>query len=97
MKKYLVLLILTISFLLHSQHGFAQTGKDIDAIKEDIKGLKEGQKAMQKEIQEIKGLLKAKQAPPPPEFKEAIINIEGDPFKGDSKAKLAIVEFSDYQ
>jgi len=97
MKKYAVLLILTISFLLHSQHGFAQTGKDIDAIKEDIKGLKEGQKAMQKEIQEIKGLLKAKQAPAPPEFKEAIINIEGDLFKGDSKAKLAIVEFSDYQ
>ncbi len=96
MRKYTVLLVLIISFLLHSQQGFAQTGKDIDAIKEDIKGLKEGQKAMQKEIQEIKSLLKAKQAPPP-EFKEAIINIEGDPFKGDSKAKLAIVEFSDYQ
>jgi protein-disulfide isomerase len=50
---------------------------------------------MQKDIQDIKNSLRAKQAPP--EFKEAVIELGDNPFKGDKNAKVTIVEFSDYQ
>ncbi len=63
-------------------------------VKEEIKALKEGQKAFQKELQEIKSTLIRK---PAPEFKEAIISIDNDPVKGEKDAKLALIEFSDYQ
>jgi hypothetical protein len=82
-------------FLLSVQTGFAQSSKDLNAVKEDIKALKEGQQAIQKDIQEIKNQLKAK--PAPAEFKETVINVDGDPFKGNKDAKLAVIEFSDYQ
>jgi hypothetical protein len=64
-------------------------------LREDIKALKDGQTAIKKELQDIKTLLRTKQAPPG--FKETVISIEGDPFKGDKNAKLVLIEFSDYQ
>jgi len=99
MKKYLAYSILIASFLLFAQPGFAQLSQDIKALDKDVKELKEQQKTIQKDIEEIKTLLKARQqAPAPPaEFKEALINVDDNPFKGDSKAKLALIEFSDYQ
>ncbi len=61
-----------------------------------IEALKEGQKAIQKELQEIKSLLGTRPAPvaAPPEF---VLDIEGNPFKGDGNAKLTLIEFTDYQ
>lgn len=60
-----------------------------------MKSLKEGQTAIQKDLQEIKKLLQARQAPA--EFKEAIINVQGAPAKGAKNEKLVLMEFSDYQ
>jgi hypothetical protein len=42
-----------------------------------------------------KSLLKAN--PVQSEFKETAVNVDGDPFKGSKDAKLALIEFSDYQ
>jgi len=101
MKRCVVLTVLLIVILFNFQLGFAQTSKDIKILKEDVKELKEQQKAIQKDLQDIKNLLKARQQAPAPAaaaaFKEEIINIEGAPFKGDNKAKIALIEFSDYQ
>lgn len=103
MKKSLFLARSAILMLVffHVQPGFAQTGDEIKALQDEIKTLREGQTGIQKDLQEIKKLLQAKPAQPAaqpkPEFKEAIINIEGAPFKGDKNAKLALMEFSDYQ
>jgi len=106
MKKCGVLSVLTILFLFHTQPGFTRTSDEIKAIKEDIKTIKEGQMKIQKDLQEIKDLVtkkrsqdrpERKQAQAQAEFKEALINIDGDPYKGDKNAKLAIIEFSDYQ
>jgi len=106
MKKCGVLLVLTILFLFHTQPGFTQTSDEIKAIKEDIKTLKEGQMKIQKDLQEIKDLVtkkrsqdrpQRKQVQARPEFKEALVNVDGDPYKGDKNVKLAIIEFSDYQ
>lgn len=95
MKRLAVLVVFVALTLFCTQLCIAQTSENLKAIKEDIKALKEGQSTIQKDLQEIKKLLQAKQAPA--EFKEAIINIEGKPFKGDKNARLALIEFSDYQ
>ena len=62
--------------------------KDIQAIQESIKGI-------QKDLQEIKGML-ARQVPPPSGI-GATIDYGNSPTKGERTAKLTLVEFSDYQ
>jgi protein-disulfide isomerase len=95
MKKYLLPVVIAILFFAFALPALAQSSDDINALKKEIEVLKEGQKAIQKDIQEIKNSLRAKQAPP--EFKEAVIELGNNPFKGDKNAKVTIVEFSDYQ
>ncbi len=95
MKRAIVFGVLAVLMLFYSQLSFAQSGEELKALKDEVKSLKEGQTAIQKDVQEIKKLLQTKQAPA--EFKEAIINIQGAPSKGDKNAKLALIEFSDYQ
>lgn len=95
MKRNIVLSILAILVLFSAQICFAQTAVEIDGMKKDINALKEGQQAIQKELAEIKSILRQK--PAPAEFKETVINVGNDPSKGDKKAKLALIEFSDYQ
>ncbi len=100
MKRFLFLatsLVFVILFL-HAQPGFAQSGQEISALQEEIKSLKAGQTAIQKDLQDIKNLLQARQAPPaPPPFKEALVNIDGGHAKGSKDAKLVMIEFSEYQ
>jgi len=100
MRRRLSLAVLAafmfVSF--HAHPGFAQSGEDIQTLKKDVESLKEGQKTMQKELQEVKKLLEARKAPPAPApFKEAQINIDRAPMKGAKDAKLVLIEFSDYQ
>jgi peptidoglycan hydrolase CwlO-like protein len=97
MKRFAVLAVLIMLFFIcvHVQPVFAQSNDEINALKKEINVLKENQKAIQKDIQEIKGQLRARQAPP--EFKEAVIELGNNPFKGDKSAKVTLIEFSDYQ
>jgi hypothetical protein len=71
------------------------TNREIKALREEINALKEGQKAIQKDLQEIKGLLAPR--PAAPVFKEAVLSIDGKPFKGNNEAKLTLIEFSEFQ
>jgi Tfp pilus assembly protein PilN len=97
MKRFAVLAVLITFFFIcvHVQPVFAQSNDEINTLKKEIDVLKENQKAIQKDIQEIKGQLHARQAPP--EFKEAVIELGNNPFKGDKSAKVTLIEFSDYQ
>ncbi len=101
MKKNLsfpILALLLFSFVFfYTQPGFAQTAEELKSLKDEIKAIKEGQTAIQKDLKEIKKLLTSRPAAQPAEFKEAIINIQGAPFKGEKNAKLILIEFSDYQ
>jgi len=101
MKRFVTLVIFTMFTLSCVQVASAQqpSAEELKGIREEIKALKEGQNAIQKELQEIKNLLRSRQAQPqaPPEFKEAMIDIAGDPFKGVDTAKLVLIEFSEYQ
>jgi protein-disulfide isomerase len=99
MRRCAILTTLIMLFCICIQPVFAKsTSDDINALKKEVEALKEGQKAIQKDIQDIKKQLITKQAPPaPPEFKEAVIELGDNPFKGDKNAKVTLVEFSDYQ
>jgi len=98
MTRYLFVLFVALSLLLQVQPSYSQSAEELKALENEVKALKEGQQAIQKEIQEIKSSLRAQQEPPvPPAFKETVMSIEGYPFMGNKDAKLTIIEFSDYQ
>jgi protein-disulfide isomerase len=85
---------LVLASLLSAPFALTQE-QSTDDLKKDIEALKEGQKAIQKDVQEIKALLQRAQPAPPPQN----VNLElgKSPFKGERTAKLTLVEFSDYQ
>ncbi len=99
-KCFTVVFQLSLLTLLCVTPGFAQgtSSEGVNDLKEEIEALKEGQKAIQKELQEIKSLLRTRQAPAPaPPPREFVLDLGGSPFKGDENAKLTLVEFTDYQ
>lgn len=89
--------------------GPAQTASqkdDMEALKKQIQALAAGQIAIQKQLEEIRALLKerpaaaaAAPAPAPPSGPQpgSLVGTAGAPAKGAPNAKVTIVEFSDYQ
>jgi protein-disulfide isomerase len=73
----------------------AQTAAD-DQMKKDIDALKEGQKAIQKDLEEIKRLLQAGRPAADALPREPVI-IKDQPSRGNARATVALIEFSDYQ
>ena len=98
-----MLAVLTaVGITLWANAGVAQSAGDVQNLKKEIDALKEGQTAIQKDLQEIKNLLKARPtvaAPPAPPAppQEAVVSIDGAPFKGKKDAKVTLVDFTDYQ
>jgi protein-disulfide isomerase len=80
--------------LCTSSIGSAQTADE--QMKKDIQALKEGQQAIQKDLAEIKRLLQSRPAAADALPKDPIA-IASEPFKGNGTAKVALIEFSDYQ
>ena len=98
LARSIVLTVLTAAGIgLGAQSALAQTPADFDALKKQVDALKEGQAALQKELQQIKALLAARPAAPPAPPSEAIVKIDGAPFKGKKDARVTIVDFTDYQ
>ena len=97
-KKYVTALFSFILMsLFSSQSGFTQTTEELKALRKELETLKQGQSNIQKELQEIKTLLRGRVPAPPPEPQNVVLEIKGDPFKGQPDAKLTLIEFSDYQ
>jgi hypothetical protein len=82
--------------LLSIQPGFAQTSDELKSLKKELEVLKETQKAIQKDLQEIKNLLRS-MGVLPEEPQNVFLNIAGKPIKGNKNARLALIEFSEYQ
>jgi protein-disulfide isomerase len=81
----------------YSDLGFAQTSKDLQSLRKELKTLQEGQRTIQKELETIKEILRARQAPAAPAIRNVVLSVDGAAFKGDKDAKLTLIEFSDYQ
>lgn len=91
---------LIVAGFLAAAAATAQSGEDVSGLKQEIQSLKAGQEAIQKDLQEIKKLLAARPAGAaggPDRAMDALINVGGEPFKGNKNAKLTVVEFSEYQ
>ena len=77
---------------------FAQGESD---LRQEIDDLKQGQQQIQKQLQEIQQLLKARPAAAPrpagPDVKGKVFDLADNPVKGESTAKLTLVDFTDYQ
>jgi protein-disulfide isomerase len=99
MQKVLSLVVVVAVTFLFTQAGWTQTSEELQPIIDEINNLKKGQQSIQKELQDIKKALQARpaKAKRQEQFKEAVIDITGDPFIGKKTAKVTILEFSDYQ
>jgi len=96
MKRYCFSLILILIIQLSAQPGLTQTSDELKNLKKEMEALKEGQEAIQKDLQEIKNVLRS-MGVLPEEPKNLFIHIAGKPFRGDKNAKLILIEFSEYQ
>jgi protein-disulfide isomerase len=74
-----------------------QATSEQEELRREVRELKQGQEAIQKELQEIKRLLLAKAAAPARPAPPEKISIAARPFRGDENARIVLVEFSDYQ
>lgn len=79
----------------------AQSGEDMDTLKAEIQALKEGQKAIQRDLAAIRALLQQRpqaQARAQPEpFRPTTMSLAGAPVLGEQAAQVTLIEFTDYQ
>jgi len=82
-----------------TQTGFAQQS-ELELMKKEIEALKQSQQLIMKELQEMRKLLQAKQGAPLPATANVwtqVFDLGANPVKGQSGARLTLVEFTDYQ
>jgi protein-disulfide isomerase len=90
-------MVFALSCLAFSLSGFAAS------TKQEVLDLKEQVAEMRKELAEIKKLLEAgARAPQPPQpaqaaFQQQTVGIGDSPVRGDEKAPVTMIEYSDYQ
>jgi protein-disulfide isomerase len=98
-----VLAIAALTFI-YTDSSFAQTSIELTEVKQQIESLKTAQTDMQKDLQTIKDILQAKQAPiapphplGPTKNNPTVVSLEGGAIRGNQNAKVTLVEFTDYQ
>jgi protein-disulfide isomerase len=92
---YCSLVIVTTFLLLSPTISRAQSS---EALQKEIDALKDGQQAIQKDLQEIKTLLRSMArggAPAAPQ--NVVLNVADSSFKGEKDAKVTLVEYTDFQ
>jgi protein-disulfide isomerase len=85
--------------LVFSCVAAAAVAQDTQRLQQQIDDLRKGQEQILKQLDEIRSLLKEQHASAPtkatpPSFLS--INVHGEPFRGDAKARVAILEYSDF-
>jgi protein-disulfide isomerase len=97
MKRIAVVFAIVLCF---ASLGWSQT-VTTDDLKKTIDSFNEGQKAILKELQEIHKLLdqqvQAQARPAADTLPTAPMDVAKEPFKGSPNAKVAVIEFSDFQ
>ena len=78
----------------------AQAPPKPPSIEEQVLALRQGQAELMRELQEIKALLKQQQgagaALKAQPTAHVVANVTGEPFRGSDKARVAIMEYSDF-
>lgn len=84
-----------ISSRVWARSSQASGAEEIKALKQEIEALKARQVRLEQELQELKKALAARGISVGPS--EVVLDVAGDHFKGEAKARVAVIEFSDYQ
>ncbi len=95
-KPILSILFVATLLLLGSQIAVTQSQSDLEAIRKEIEALKKNQANLQRELDSIKKAMRDRRRAPNA-FKPVVLNVGGDPYKGNLNARLTIIDFSDYQ
>jgi hypothetical protein len=84
--------------LVGAPAALAQSSDEFQALRTTVDALRESQQRIEKELAEIKALLRARQAGAPDDDpKSVVLSLNDDPFKGERSVKLVLVDFTDYQ
>ena len=95
-KHRVFIALLSVLTLSADRQALAQAGDDLAEIRKEVEALKQGQLQLQRELQEINGLLRRRQ-PAAIDVRNVVLSIDGYPSKGSQSAKLILIEFTDYQ
>lgn len=71
-----------------------------DDLRKDVEELKKGQQLILQQLQELKQLIQAQPRPAAPTgapVKDVVFDLGANAVLGDEKAKVTLVEFTDYQ
>ena len=94
-KIFSALVWLPVMVLCVAEPVPAQGDADLEALRREVETLKERQLTVEKELQEIKALLRRATSAREPE--NVVLSVKGHPSRGSGDAKLTLIEFSDYQ
>lgn len=96
-QRFSIIAGAALAVALLASPGFAQ---DQD-LRNEIEELKKGQQEIQKQLDEVIKLVKARPAAgggrPSIDVEDKVFQLGDNPAKGASTAKLTLVEFTDYQ
>ncbi len=84
---------LVLATFAPSNDVLAQSTGEYRSLHQEIDFLRDGQKAIQKDLDFIKSILTGRQLT----LENVVVSTDGAPFRGDERAKVTIIEFSDYQ
>src|SRR5712692_3845842 len=97
-KTILLLLCFGLSQFSYAQaQGEAkdQPQGDLSALRTDVRALQAEQQQIITRLEELKQLLQANGQPPPPQISS--VSVRGEMFRGDSGARVAIIEYADFE
>ena len=72
----------------------AQGPAQLEALQQEVQALRDSQKKLEAELETLKKRVIDRSTSQP---QDVVVSVEGSPFKGQSVAKVTVVEFSDYQ
>ena len=87
-------LLFLLTSILAPSVATAQTSDDVASLARKIDALQKGQQEIQKELKDIRTLLTAPEDPVPASLD---LTSEDTPFRGQKGAKVALIEYFDYQ
>jgi protein-disulfide isomerase len=96
-KRLWMTLFLSVMILgIGTCTAWAESSADINALKKEVESLKQEQKTMQKDLDDLKAILR-KAMPGKMPFKPVDASIEGSPVMGNADAPVTMIEFTDFQ
>jgi protein-disulfide isomerase len=90
--KPLLLICALVAFLPRA--AAAHDPGQLDALQQEVHALRENQKKLQAELESMKKVIVDRTTS---QVQDVMVSVEGSPFKGQSGARVTVVEFSDYQ